>query len=449
MNRPLDIRRLRNIFLCGYGASLSGDWLAVAAVGWLLREEMNLNGSIYGMVSAVSAFTFLLSSPIAGKIVRERSLSSILLISNLLLGLGSFLICYGIKSQTITLFLIVLIRISTGIFSAFKEVGEVEYLKRLIGESESKAVISTTSNMYYVARAGLGFVSAIVLSTLGTAWLFAIDGASFVLMAISLISIAAIGGIELISRLKSPFTVQDGATLRRSEGLSAAVIGRFRDYSQSFSYVATRPDLRLLLLLTFLLEGFGYTCWLLAPTVILVSFHEDSGYWYGMFLSISGIGGLIGMQFYKRAVRLSAKKQRSIFPVLTLLNVIFIGLLSICENVVQFSIIYALAIFAWAPFISYVKTFFLHQQESALANGALQCVIRGIAPLSRWMCVSVVILLTSNPLHQTLICAVVSGAFIFYSLIVCASWRKLTLDAMFGSSAFRDPSIGKVIDEAV
>ena len=448
MKTTLNIPRLRNIFLCGYGVSLSGDWLGIAALGWLLREEMQLGGSAYGLVSAAFALSFLVASPVAGIVARKKPLLSVIFLANLLQCLGSYLICYGATSHSISFAAIILIRVVSGACSSFKEVGESEFLKRLVGESESKAIIGWTHNLYYLARAALGYLSAIILSYLGTAWLFGIDGTTFLVMTLILITLTIIGGDQLSIKLKSPFLNHSEESPTESTESSWSVIKkRFRAYGQAFSYIWTRSDLMMLTLIIFVLEGVGYSCWLLAPTVVRVSFNEDSGFWYGMFLSISGMGGVLGMRYYSWAVKRSSAAQRKIFSSLIFMNVLFIGLLACSGDALQFSLIYGLAIFSWAPFSSYVKTYFLHQQESAFANSALQCVVRGIAPLSRLFCVSIVVFATSDPQLQILLCAISAGLILSYLLLVQISWRQQLLSQMFSNGVFDRPEQVKPVDE--
>jgi predicted MFS family arabinose efflux permease len=135
-------------------------------------------------------------------------------------------------------------------------------------------------------------VAGVLIATIGTGWVFVINGASFGAVLASL------------------------TFLRTRELRSEPRVGRARgSFAEGLRYVQSRPDLRAALLMFFFIGTFGFNFAIFISTMSVKIFHAGASQ-FGLLTSIMAVGSVIG-------ALLSATRERPRFTTLLTGSAIF------------------------------------------------------------------------------------------------------------------------------
>jgi MFS family permease len=113
-------------------------------------------------------------------------------------------------------------------------------------------------------------IAGLTIASIGTGWAFVVNGISFVAV---LISLSALRVSELHAKPRA----------RRTRG----------SLTEGFSYAWQRPDLRITLVMLFLIGTFGLNFPIFISTMAVRVFHTDAG-GYGLLSSVMAVGTMSG-----------------------------------------------------------------------------------------------------------------------------------------------------------
>lgn len=268
MVRALRYRNYR-LFFCGQIISLLGSWMTQIATGWLvwsLTKSPFMLGAV-GFAGQIPAF---LLSPVAGVYIDSQSRHRILVVTQTLAMLQSFVLAILALSGQITVWHIIGLMIMQGFINAFDMPARQAFVVEIVENKEDLGnAIALNSSMFNGARMVGPAIAGIILALGNAGWCFLIDGVSYIGVIICLL-LMNVPKFEKKER-QNPFQqLRDG-----------------------YKYALGFPPIRSLLLLIAGMSLIGMPYSVLMPVVATKILHGSSST-YAMLVAFSGLGALAG-----------------------------------------------------------------------------------------------------------------------------------------------------------
>jgi len=274
MLRALRYRNYR-LFFGGQIVSLLGTWITTTATSWLVYR-LTHSAVLLGLVGFAGQFPAFLLGPFAGILVDRWDRRKLLVGTQTVSMLQSFLLAALTLSGRITIEAIVLLSILQGLVNAFDMPGRQAFVIALI---ENKAdlgnAIALNSSMVNVARLLGPSIAGAVIAATSEGWCFLIDGVSY------------LGVIAALLLMRVPARAAS-ARPRALEQLMEGV-----RYAFGFS------PIRSIMLLLALVSLVGVPYSVLMPIFATTVYHGGP-HTLGLLMTASGAGALIGALFLAR-----------------------------------------------------------------------------------------------------------------------------------------------------
>ncbi len=317
------------VYFIGYACSVSGNWLRVAAVGWMIANNFKLGSEEFGMYGGLMAIVQLLVSPIAANTIKNKSRKTILVYSNIVLFVATMVLSILCFIDRINFNIFLVLGIFLNIAHCFVTPAEDYLVKELVPADQLTIANHQKELFLWITRiiscVGAGFL----ISWVGLGALFLIDSLSFLVMIICLRKISTRPNIV--------------------EGSSANNVGT--NPIPMIRFIYHDSTTRLICLLRYIMDSFVFISWYLIPAIIKDgqgSQKEGSAIDYGNVIGFSGVGAIIGiimMWHIHPRKRIGA----IVFFVLVLTMPIAQILVGISETVFFATFGYALSLFACIP----------------------------------------------------------------------------------------------------
>jgi MFS family permease len=270
--RSLVKHRNFRLFWFGQTLSLVGTWMQTMAQGWLALELTN-NAFLVGLVASAGSLPILLLSFVAGVYVdRSDRLRLVMAMQALMLCEAATLWLLTLTGH-LTIGLLLALAFANGTFSAFEIPARQSLIVELVGPEDLGEAIALNSSGFNLARVVGPAIGAAVIATLGIAWCFAANAASY---------LAVLIGLFLI-------TLPDR---RREVHVGRAIEGVI----EGFRYMWHTPDVRQLMSVVVVFSVFGVPYLTLMPVVARDLLGLGAG-GYGVLLAAVGVGGFAGALF--------------------------------------------------------------------------------------------------------------------------------------------------------
>lgn len=263
-------RRNYRLFYGGQSLSLIGSWMTRIATNWLVYR---LTGSAWmlGLIGFLGQVPTFVLGPFAGVWVDRWSRHRTLVWTQVLSMLQSFALAALAFSGHIVFWHVALLSVAQGIINAFDTPARQAFLLEMV---EDRAVLSNAialnSTMLNIARLLGPAIGGVIIAAYGEAWCFAIDGASYgaVILSLLLMHVAA------------------AAPRRRDEE------NLWRELVEGFSYVSGSLPIRSILLLLSVVSLLGMPYSVLLPVFARQIFHGGA-HTLGLLMGATGVGALI------------------------------------------------------------------------------------------------------------------------------------------------------------
>jgi MFS family permease len=185
MVRALRSRNYR-LFFAGQSVSLIGTWMTRLATGWLVYR---LTGSavLLGTVSFAGQIPTFFLAPLAGVLVDRWDRHRTLLVTQVIAMLQSFAMAGLALSGLITVWHIVALALVQGLVNAFDMPARQSFVVEMVEtRADLPNAIALNSSMVNGARLIGPALAGVIISAVGEAWCFVIDGASYLAVILSL-----------------------------------------------------------------------------------------------------------------------------------------------------------------------------------------------------------------------------------------------------------------------
>jgi MFS family permease len=254
----------------GQGLSLIGTWMSQTALIWLVYSLTN-SALLLGVVGFAQQIPNFVLSPFAGVLVDRWNRHHVLIATQTLSMLQSFLLAVLAFNNAIEIWHIIALSVFQGCVNAVDMPARQSFVVELVDKRENLGnAIALNSSIFSGARLVGPAVAGLLIGAVGIAACFAIDTVSYAAV------IAGLFAMRLRQRL-IPVGSQDGTVLQRLR--------------EGFEYAFGFPPIRSLLLLIGLVSLVGMPYTVLAP-IFANNILRGGAETLGFLMAAAGLGAL-------------------------------------------------------------------------------------------------------------------------------------------------------------
>lgn len=269
MFRSLRVRNYR-LFAAGQVVSLTGTWMQRIAQDWLVLELSDNSGTALGVVTALQFGPTLLFSLWGGVLADRYDKRTILLLTQgAMIALAAVLGLLDV-SGAVQLWQVYLLAGMLGVASALDVPVRQAFVVEMVGGEDLPNAVSLNSATFNTARIVGPAVAGVMITAVGTGWVFLVNAA---------LTLAVIAGLLL---------------MRADELHRPPPVGRSPgQLREGLRYVRSRPDLVLPMLLVFVVGTFGLNFQLTMALMAREVFGRGAAA-YGLLSTAIAVGSLVG-----------------------------------------------------------------------------------------------------------------------------------------------------------
>ena len=265
--------RIGNYRVWAVGALVSnvGTWMQRTAQDWLVLTQLtHHDAAAVGVVMALQFGPQLLLLPWTGFAADHYDQRRLLMATQAVMGVLALMLGLLTVAGIVQLWQVYVFAFLSGCASAFDAPVRQTFVAELVGDADLPNAVALNSTSFNAARMIGPAAAGLVIASIGTGWAFVLNGASFaaVLASLLLLRVGALRANPRAHRTKGSFT-------------------------QGWRYVWSRPDLKSILLMLFLIGTFGLNFPIFISTMAVGVFHTDAR-GFGLLSSIMAIGTISG-----------------------------------------------------------------------------------------------------------------------------------------------------------
>lgn len=248
-----------------------GTWMQRTAQDWLVLTELTHESArAVGVVMALQFGPQALLLPVTGLAADRLNRRKLLFFTQAAMGL----LALGLGLLTLTgaaaLWHVYVFALLLGCVSAFDAPARQSFVSELVPEEQLSNAVALNSSSFNAARLLGPAVAGLLISRVGTGWVFLLNAASFV---------AVLGSLSL---------------LRTSELYPAERAARTRaSLLEGFRYVWHRPELLAVLSMVLVIGTFGLNFPIYISTMSVTVFHRSASA-FGLLSSMMAVGSVAG-----------------------------------------------------------------------------------------------------------------------------------------------------------
>jgi len=269
MFRSLRERNYR-LFAGGQVISNVGTWMQRVAQDWLVLELSGRSAMAVGIAAALQFTPTLLLSMWAGMLADRMDKRRMLLVVQT--GMGCCALVLGVLDVTgvVALWQVYVFCVVLGVFAAIDQPTRQSFVSEMVGGGNVTNAVALNSMAFNAARIVGPAVAGVMITLIGTGWVFLGNAVSFVAVVIGLLAM-------------DPTRLHVVARQPRRPG----------QLGEAIRYVRGRGDVLVLLLLVFCVSTFGMTFFATLANVAANVFHRGAT-GYGLLTTMMAVGTLGG-----------------------------------------------------------------------------------------------------------------------------------------------------------
>ena len=259
------------VWASGAIVSNVGTWMQRIAQDWLVLTQLtHNNAAAVGVVMALQFGPQLVLLPLTGFTADHLDRRKLLFATQA--ALGTLALALGILTVTglVQLWQVYVFALLLGCVTAFDAPARQTFVSDLVGEADLSNAVGLNSTSFNAARMIGPAVAGLLITVVGCGWVFVINAVSFA---------AVLGSLCLLR-------VHELHPRHHAQRTRASLLEGFR-------YVWTRPDLKAILVMLFLIGTFGLNFPIFISTMAVTVFHAGAGR-YGFLTSTMAIGSVTG-----------------------------------------------------------------------------------------------------------------------------------------------------------
>lgn len=265
--RSLAVRNYR-YYAAGQVVSNTGTWLQRVAQDWLVLKITG-SGTALGITTALQFLPMLLS-PWGGVLADRYPKRQVLMVTQSLMGLLALLLGALDLAGVVKVYDVYVLALLLGAVTAVDNPTRQAFVVEMVGPDDLPNAVSLNAANFNLARIVGPAVAGVMISWIGTGWVFMTNAGSF---------LAVLLGLFLIR----PAELHHVPRIRREPG----------QLREGLRYIRSRPDLSILLFVVFFVGTFGMNFQITLALVSKDVFHEGSS-GFGLLSSLMAVGSLAG-----------------------------------------------------------------------------------------------------------------------------------------------------------
>ena len=259
------------VWTAGALVSNIGTWTQRTAQDWLVLTQLtHQSAAAVGTVMALQFGPQLLLLPWTGFAADHYNQRKLLIVTQATMGAVSVVLGVLTVAGVVQLWQVYVLAFLFGCASAFDAPVRQTFVAELVGDHDLPNAIALNSTSFNASRMIGPAVAGLTIAAIGTGWAFVFNGLSF---GAVLISLSVLRTSELHPKERA----------RRVRG----------GLLEGIRYVWSRPDLKAILAMLFLIGTFGLNFPIFISTMAVRVFHADAR-GYGLLSSIMAIGTTAG-----------------------------------------------------------------------------------------------------------------------------------------------------------
>jgi len=265
-----------NFRLWTAGALVSnvGTWMQRVAQDWLVLTQLtHHDASALGIVIGLQFAPLLLLLPWTGLAADRFNQRKLLMFTQAAMGVLALILGVLTLAGVIRLWHVYLLSFLSGCAAALDAPVRQTFVAEMVGDEDLSNAVALNSTSFTAAQMIGAAVAGLVISGVGMAWAFLLNGLSFAAVLISM----------------SFFRLPE---LRRSARAHRTASG----FLEGLRYVWRRRDLRAILVMLFLIGTFGMNFPIFIATMAVNIFHSDARA-FGLLSSLMAVGTVSGALF--------------------------------------------------------------------------------------------------------------------------------------------------------
>jgi MFS family permease len=275
--RALSHRNYR-LFFAGQSVSLVGTWLTRVATSWLVYR-LTGSAAALGLIGFCGLIPTFILSPIAGVFVDRHDRHRVIVFTQVLSMLQSFVLAALALTHRITVVEVAGLQLFQGVVNAFDTPARQSFVVEMIEDRKDLAnAIALNSSMFNGARLLGPSIGGVLIALVGEGGCFLLDGVSYLAVIASLLAMT-------VKRVP-----HEARTTRPLEELR-----------EGLRYVTGSPTIRSLLTLLGIVSLVGMPYTVLMPIIASETLHGGP-HTLGFLMAATGLGALAG------ALRLAARR---------------------------------------------------------------------------------------------------------------------------------------------
>ncbi|MBN1405672.1 MAG: MFS transporter [Candidatus Omnitrophica bacterium] len=206
--RALHYKNYR-LFFFGQGVSLTGSWIQMIAMGWLVYRMTN-SAFLLGAVAFMSQIPVFIFSPFAGVLADRLNRKSILIITQALAMIEAFTLAVLVFLGIVQVWHIIVLSIFIGMVNAFDAPVRQVFVSDMVDNRKDLAnAIALNSFLFNGARLVGSSLAGIIIAVAGEGTCFFINGVSFLAVIWALVAMKT-NQVKLKSKKHILYDLKDG-----------------------------------------------------------------------------------------------------------------------------------------------------------------------------------------------------------------------------------------------
>ncbi|WP_435829059.1 MFS transporter [Saccharopolyspora shandongensis] len=269
MFRSLRERNYR-YYASGQVVSLTGTWMQRAAQDWLVLELSGGSPAALGVAVALQFAPTLLLTLWAGVVADRFDKRRMLVATQSALGVCGLVLGLLDVTGVVLLWHVYLLCFVLGCFAAIDAPVRQSFVVEMVGSRQLTNAVALNSMTFNLARIVGPAIAGVLITAIGTGWVFLLNGLS---------SVAVVAGLALM----------DASALHRAKP-PPKERGQLR---AGLRYVRGRPDLIVVMVLVFFIGTFGMNFESSFAVIARNVFGRDAD-GYGLLITMLAVGTLSG-----------------------------------------------------------------------------------------------------------------------------------------------------------
>jgi MFS family permease len=249
-----------------------GTWMQRTAQDWIVLTQLtHHNATALGVVTALQFGPRVPLLPLTGYAADHLDRRKLVIATQA--GMGALALGLGLLTVTgvVRLWHVYVFAFLLGCVTSFDSPARQTFVAELVGEDDLSNAVALNSTSFNAARMIGPAIAGVLIAAVGSGWVFLINAASFAAVIASLCLLRV-------------------GELHRSAARAAPARGRL---TEGFRYVWKRADLKIILLMLFLIGTFGLNFAIYISTMCVTVFHAGAA-GYGLLTSLMAVGAVAG-----------------------------------------------------------------------------------------------------------------------------------------------------------